>query len=96
MVLVFVLIMVIVQDNMSAVVVLLDSAPKHEPGFEAPETIPDPNVVYSKESEPAESAPQVPEGANASTFFDALQAILVRRLGWLLLERGWCHGGMLY
>jgi len=65
---------ILMQDNMSAVVVLLDSAPKQGSGFEAPETIPDPNVVYSKENDPVERESQV----LGATFFGAMNHLLVR------------------
>eukprot|EP00045_Choanoeca_perplexa_P001520 m.20082 g.20082 ORF g.20082 m.20082 type:complete len:351 (-) comp10998_c0_seq1:101-1153(-) len=63
------------KDNMSAIVVLLDSAPKAESGFEAPETIPNPSEVYAPTSE--EQSGQPSSGDEAS-FFGALQAIMTR------------------
>jgi hypothetical protein len=70
------------QDNMSAIVVLLDSAPKAEAGFQAPETVPDPHELYPAKAAAHDEESDPPhEEANVRNLFGALQAMLVGRVG---------------
>jgi hypothetical protein len=69
----------LLQDNMSAIVVLFENAPQKVEGFTAPETVQDASKVYPSDGDDGEGQAGPPRGG--TQFLAGLQALLVGPVG---------------